>query len=449
MMKKELIAAFMLLAFVACQAPKPPVEEVKTETEWWNNSTIYEVNLRQMTQEGTFKAFQEQHLDRLADLGVEIIWFMPLHPIGEKNRKGGLGSYYSVKDYTAVNPEHGTMEDFKALVDAAHAKGMKVIIDWVANHTAWDNVWVEAHPDWFTKDSLGNFMPPVADWSDVIDLNYDNAQMRAEMIRSMQFWLTDADIDGFRCDVAEWVPTDFWVEARAALDTVKPVFFLAEGEKHELHQAFHMTYSWSFHHLMNQLAKGEKGASDLPKYWASHDSVYAPKDICLQFITNHDENSWNGTAIERMGDNRKAFAVMSFTIPGMPLIYSGMEADIDKRLLFFEKDAIDWKDYPLNGFYKQLVALKTNNPCLKNGVEGGVLKFYSIGDERLIAYSRTKDEHQLVVLLNLSSENATVAIAAEELNGQYKDAFSETTVQVNQNLQQEIPANGYLVLVKQ
>jgi len=448
-MKNILFASLTLLTITSCQSPKPPVEEAKTDTEWWGNSTIYEVNLRQMTPEGTFKAFQEQHLDRLADLGVKIIWFMPLHPIGEKNRKGGLGSYYSVKDYKAVNPEHGTMEDFKALVDAAHAKGMKVIIDWVANHTAWDNVWVESHPDWFTKDSLGNHVPPVADWSDVIDLNYDNAEMRAEMIKSMQFWLTNADIDGFRCDVAEWVPTDFWVEARHALDTVKPVFFLAEGEKHDLHEAFHMTYSWSFHHLMNQLAKGEKGASDLPKYWASHDSVYAPKDICLQFITNHDENSWNGTAIERMGDNRKAFAVMSFTVPGMPLIYSGMEADIDKRLLFFEKDAIDWKGYPLNDFYKQLVTLKSTDPCLKNGAEGGALKFYDTGNERIIAYSRAKDDNQLVVLLNLTSEVAPVTISAQEFAGSYKDAFSGNVVEANGSIQQELDANGYAVLVKQ
>ena len=227
---------------------------------------------------------------------------MPIHPIGMEKRKGSMGSYYAVQDYKAVNPEHGTMEEFKALVDAAHAKGMKVIIDWVANHTAWDNVWLANHPEWYTKDSAGNNVPPVADWSDVMDLNYDNTEMRQEMINSMKFWLTDADIDGFRCDVAEMVPTDFWVEARKQLDGVKPIFFLAEGEAAELHEAFDMTYAWSAHHLMNEISKGEKGATEFKAYWEDQYSKYSIDDYRMQFITNHDENSWNGTAIERMGD---------------------------------------------------------------------------------------------------------------------------------------------------
>lgn len=443
---------FFLFSFFlfSCSSPKPPVEESEPAAEgnWHVNSTIYEVNLRQMTQEGTFKAFEEQHLDRLAELGVEILWFMPIHPIGEKNRKGTLGSYYSVKDYQAVNPEHGSLEDFKALVDSAHAKGMKVIIDWVANHTAWDNAWVTDHPDWFTKDSLGNMMPPVADWADVVDLNYDNAEMRAEMISSMQFWLREADIDGFRCDVAEWVPLDFWVDARVELDSVKPIFFLAEADKAELHEAFHMTYSWGFHHVMNQVAKGEMNVSDIVSYWAGQDTTYKKEDYRMQFITNHDENSWNGTAIERMGENRKAFAVLSFTIPGMPLIYSGQEADMSKRLEFFEKDPIDWNDFPLQDFYSELVTLKTENSALRNGAEGGALRFIDAGNERVLAYARSADSAEVITVLNFTDEEVDVQLQGEDMKGLTAQIASEGSSVVLEKSECKLSANGYLVLVR-
>lgn len=442
---------FFLFSFFlfSCSSPNPPVEESEPEVEenWGENSTIYEVNLRQMTQEGTFKAFQQQHLDRLADLGVEILWFMPIYPIGEKNRKGTLGSYYSVKDYTAVNPEHGSLEDFRALVDSAHAKGMKVILDWVANHTAWDNTWVTEHPDWYSTDSLGNMIPPVADWADVVDLNYDNPEMRKEMISSMKFWLKEVGVDGFRCDVAEWVPVDFWVEARAELDSVKPIFFLAEGENHELFQAFDMTYSWSFHHLMNQVAKGEMGATDVAEYWASHDSTYAPNEYQMQFITNHDENSWNGTAMERMGDNRKAFAVLSFTVPGMPLIYSGQESDMDKRLEFFEKDPIEWKGYPLEDFYKKLVAYKWATPTLRNGEDAGPIRFIETGNERVLAYTRGTEEDHTVVLLNFSDEQLNVELNDSILGGYYSCLFSDSIYDVDDSkLMETLPAHGYRIL---
>lgn len=448
-MKKHFAAIVSVFLLAACQSPKPPVEETPAVDENWSiNSTIYEVNLRQMTQEGTFKAFQEQHLDRLSALGVEILWFMPIHPIGEKNRKGGLGSYYSVKDYKAVNPEHGNLQDFKTLIDSAHAKGMKVIIDWVANHTAWDNAWVTEHPDWYTKDSLGNMIPPVADWADVVDLNYDNPEMRSEMISSMEFWLREANIDGFRCDVAEWVPLDFWVDARTQLDSVKPIFFLAEADKAELHEAFHMTYSWGFHHVMNQVAKGEMNVSDIVSYWAGQDTTYKKEDYRMQFITNHDENSWNGTAIERMGENRKAFAVLSFTIPGMPLIYSGQEADMSKRLEFFEKDPIAWNDYPLQDFYKQLVALKSENVALRNGAEGGDLRFIDVDNDRVLAYVRSTDSAEVVTVLNFSDQQIETKLADEQLKGFTTYINSEGSRTELENDQCVLAPNGYLVLVR-
>lgn len=432
----------------SCSNPKSPVEETAPapEPHWSANSTIYEVNLRQMTEEGTFKAFQDHHLDRLSDMGIEILWFMPIYPIGVENRKGTLGSYYAVKDYQAVSAEHGSMEDFKALVDAAHAKGMKVILDWVANHTAWDNAWVTEHPDWYTTDSTGKMVPPVADWADVVDLNYDNADMREAMIQSLEFWLREADIDGYRCDVAEMVPLDFWIDAKARIDFVKPNFFLAEGEAAELHQAFDMTYAWSFHHLMNEIARGEKGASDVKAYWEEQSTKYKSDDYRMQFITNHDENSWNGTAIERMGDYRKAFAVMSFTVPGMPLIYSGQEADMDKRLMFFEKDVIDWKDYPLQDFYQKLITCKSENGALLNGNGFSSMKFYEVGNERVLAFSRFNEGNRVIVILNLSEKEAFVKIEDIGIAGTYVNILSEESVEILDTVELELKGSGMLIL---
>ena len=421
----------------------PPVA-----TNWHANSVIYEVNLRQMTEEGTFKAFQDQHLDRLEDLGVEILWLMPIFPIGEKKRKGTMGSYYAVQDYQATNPEHGSMEEFKALVDAAHSKGMKVILDWVANHTAWDNVWLADHPDWFTKNDNGNYVSPVADWSDVMDLNYDNLDMREAMIQSLEFWIEEADIDGYRCDVAEMVPLDFWINARKRLDAIKPIFFLAEGEPAELHEAFDMTYAWSFHHLMNEVSRGDKGASDVAAYWKDHDTKYADNDYRMQFITNHDENSWNGTVIERMGENRKGFAVLSYTIPGMPLIYSGMEADMDKRLEFFEKDVIDWKDLPMNEFYRKLNLLKSNHPAMANGAEGGTLEFVDTGSEKVLAYFRSKDDKHVLTVINFSDEVVDIDLNHESLKGEYFRWFIGAPAKLQGVLKGNLKANSYLLLVK-
>lgn len=449
-MKNLFSVAIAAILLSACQSPNSPVEETlpTPEPHWSANSTIYEVNLRQMTEEGTFKAFQEQHLDRLADMGIEILWFMPIYPIGEENRKGTLGSYYAVQDYQAVSPEHGSMEDFKSLVDAAHAKGMKVILDWVANHTAWDNAWVTEHSEWYTTDSTGKMVPPVADWADVVDLNYDNADMREEMIQSLEFWLREADIDGYRCDVAEMVPLDFWVDARARIDSVKPNFFLAEGEAAELHEAFDMTYAWSFHHLMNEVSRGEKGASDVAAYWAEQSSKYKPEDYRMQFITNHDENSWNGTAIERMGDYRKAFAVMSFTVPGMPLIYSGQEADINKRLEFFEKDVIDWSNESLADFYKNLVSIKAENSVLANGEHGAPVNFIDAGNERVLIYSRADGLSEILVMLNFSEEEVSIDIEGDEYKGFYESLIDNGSIDAHGILSWTLPAKGYQIFHK-
>lgn len=412
---KILIPLLTLSIFlVACdQATKPKEEEFKpaepeTHEAWSKNATIYEVNIRQHTPEGTFKAF-EADIPRLNEMGINILWLMPVHPIGEKNRKGTKGSYYSVKDYKAVNPEFGSMDDFKALVQTAHEFDMKVIIDWVANHTAFDNVWTEGNMEYYNLDSLGELQPPEGtDWWDVADLNYDNPETRAAMIDAMQFWLEDGGVDGFRCDVASYVPTDFWEACRDSLEKVKPdVFMLAEANDPELlEKAFDMDYAWEFMHIMNEIAKGEKELTALDDYRLKLDSIYQEDDYKMYFTTNHDENSWNGTVMERYGEEgHKTYAVLAFTYGDMPLVYSGQEAGMDYALEFFEKDTIEWGDYKLQDFYSSLLKLNQENRALWNGHHGGSFKrIKSLHDDVIYAYHRQKEENEVIVVLNFSDK---------------------------------------------
>jgi glycosidase len=389
----------------------PPVSSV-VHPEWSKNAVIYEVNLRQYTPEGTFEAFAA-HLPRLKEMGVDILWFMPIHPIGELNRKGGLGSYYSVKDYKAVNPEFGDMDDFRALVEQAHELGMYVILDWVANHTAWDHAWVTEHPEYYLKDEGGNIVSPY-DWSDVAGLDYNNEEMRGKMLDALKFWVSDTDIDGYRCDVAGLVPVDFWDRARSELDGIKKVFMLAEAEQPDHHvNAFDMSYAWELHHIMNDIAAGKKNTKDLDRYFSRHDSTFPADAYRMLFITNHDENSWNGTVSERLGDAAGTFAMLTFTLPGMPLLYSGQEAAMDKRLRFFDKDTIDWGDYELAGFYRDLIRLRKENPALWSGEAGGKMKRIKTTDDASVyAFIRRKDKDAVLVFANLSNETREFRLKA-------------------------------------
>jgi glycosidase len=416
---------------VGCQskpAAKKVKEEVKAEkpVEWSRNANIYEVNVRQYTPEGTLNAFAK-HMPRLKEMGVDILWLMPIYPISEKNRKGSMGSYYAVADYQKVNPEFGTLEDLKSLVDEAHKLGMKVILDWVANHTGWDNYLIEEHKDWYTQNEKGEVViPEGTDWTDTADLNYENEEMRKYMTESLKYWVVNADVDGFRCDVAGMVPTDFWEKARVELDAVKPVFMLAEDGGHELlENAFDMGYGWEFHHIMNDVAKGKKTANDMEAFFHKVDTVFPADSYTMNFTTNHDENSWNGTTEERMGEGAKTFAVLTFTMPGMPLIYSGQEAGLNKRLKFFEKDEIDWSNLEMTAFYKELINLKKNNKALWNGVKGGKLvRIPSDQNEKIFAFTREADGNKVVVMLNLSKEavKATLDLGANAGNyACYKD----------------------------
>lgn len=432
-----------------CKKAASEVVSVTNYPEWSQDAVIYEVNLRQYTPEGTIAAF-EKHLPRLQELGVEILWFMPIHPISEKNRKGSLGSYYAVQDYKKVNPEYGTMEDFKALVAKCHSMGFKVILDWVANHTGWDNVWMTQNPDWYTVDSTNTIIPPVPDWSDVADLNYDNKDMRAAMIDALSFWVKEADIDGYRCDVAGMVPVDFWEEARAALDKIKPVYMLAEDQDEEelLVKAFNSNYGWSFHSVMNKIAKGEGGNELVKNYFNYVDSVYPAGSYPMQFTSNHDENSWNGTEYERMGEAAKTFAALTFMVPGMPLIYTGQETANTKRLKFFDKDQIEWGNGEMQDFYEKLIDIKQANKALWNGKAGAPIHFLHTTEENsMLVIDRAVEGNQVVSIFNLSDKPVTNSVGCPRIAGEYTNAISGEEVKYEQGQTFELKPWEYIILV--
>jgi len=408
---------FFLTSVSACaQNFSPP--------EWSYDKTIYEVNIRQYTPGGNIKEF-ENHLPRLKEMGVGIFWLMPIHPIGVKNRKGTLGSYYSVEDYTMVNPEFGTAEDFKSLVIKIHSIGMFVIIDWVANHTSRDHRWISEHPDFYTKDSLGNIISPVPDWSDVADLNFENKELWTEMIKTLRYWVEEFDIDGYRCDVAGMIPIEFWIEARKEIEKVKNVFMLAEWETPEMHLAFDMTYDWSSHKLMNNIVKEEKNVRDFVDHISDDKNNYPPNAFRMQFTSNHDENSWSGTEFERLGEAAETFAVLTFLVPGMPLIYSGQEAGLNKRLEFFEKDEIEWGDHPFTELYTKLNTLKKNNHALFNGSIGAeILEINSSDSTQIFAFTREFDEDKILAVFNLSAKKSNFSLNGKNLIGTYKNYFT-------------------------
>jgi glycosidase len=416
---------------------------------WTRNATIYEVNIRQYTPEGTFNAFS-QHLPRLQKMGVSILWLMPVNPIGEKNRKGSLGSYYSIRDYMAVNPEFGTMDDFRKLVKKAHKLGMKVIIDWVANHSSWDNPLITAHPEWYKKDSAGRIIPPVADWTDVAALDYSNAALRQYMNEALAYWIREADIDGYRCDVAGMVPVDYWNHAVPGIRKLKPLFMLAEEEKPAMHDtAFDATYSWELFHVLNDIAGGKKPASQIDSVLSKERRNYPADAYRMRFTSNHDENSWNGTEFERMGEGAKAFAVLAFTFPGMPLIYSGQESAMQRRLKFFDKDTIPWGTYPLEAFYTRLTTLKTRNTLLDAGNTGGdFIKVATANDSAVYAFIRRSPDNQLLVILNLSKVDQSADLKGTDFRGKYQDVFSGDKYNLSSKGQIRLKAWEYLVLEK-
>jgi cyclomaltodextrinase / maltogenic alpha-amylase / neopullulanase len=420
-----------------------------THPEWSYNKVIYEINIRQYSTEGSFRAVQ-QDLPRLKELGVGILWLMPIHPIGVINRKGTLGSYYSVQDYFDVNPEFGDKEDFRAFVEAAHQQGFYVILDWVANHTAWDNPIADTHPEFFEKDENGQFIPPRGtDWDDVIQLDYTNSALREYMISAMEYWVKEFDIDGYRCDVADMVPVDFWDAAKQRLEQIKPVFMLAEAENPEHHvNAFNMSYSWEMHHTFNRIAKGDASATAIDSLIKRDQLLFPSNAFRMNFTSNHDENSWNGTVFERLGDAVEVFAVISATIPGMPLIYNGQEAGLNKRLEFFEADPIEWTPNPLFDIYQSLNELKSTNPALANGERGGNYARIPTDNEALFAYTRSLDSNRVIVVANLSPESVNTVIDVTGISGSYTSLTSQQKVILTAEMDVKLGPWEYFVYVK-
>jgi alpha-amylase len=461
---RSLVLAFLLAAAACAPAPRTaPISapaqrslSVASHPAWTRNATIYEVNVRQFTPEGTFAALQ-QHLPRLKRLGVDILWLMPVQPIGHKNRKGSLGSYYAIADYTAINPEHGTEADFRRFVDAAHAQGMKVILDWVANHTAHDHEWIAAHPDWYVHRADGTISNArdnegrETDWTDVAELNYDVPAMRGAMLREMEWWLSAMGIDGFRCDVAGGVPMSFWMDARNAIKALRPdAFLLAEAETPQMHAAFDMTYGWELHHVLNEIAQGKKTTAELDGYFARQDSAYGRDAFRMYFTSNHDENSWQGTEFERMGPNHQPAFVLSATAQnGMPLLYTGQEASLNKRLRFFEKDTVDWSGPSLAGFYGAMLELKHTQPALANGAWGAPQQVLRTdGGGRVYAFTRTQGANTVLVAVNFGDSAVHAAYQGLAAPGAFTDWFTKTPVALAASGALDIPAHGWRVLVR-
>ena len=416
--------------------------------EWSKSANMYEVNIRQYTEEGTFKAFEE-HIPRLKEMGVDILWLMPIHPIGEEKRKGELGSYYSIQDYKAVNPNFGTMKDFKDLVEAAHAHDMKLFLDWVPNHTAWDHEWVDEHPEYYMKDSTGAITYE-ADWTDIAQLNYENKELWDKMIDRMKFWLEEANIDGYRVDHAGHdIPLDFWKKAIPEVNDSKEDFFwLAEWNTPDMHPWFDATYTWEYFHLSTEIAQGDTSVGVITEYMAQEEERFPAHAYRLYFTSNHDENSWNGTDEELFGDNFENFAVMAATIDGMPLVYSGQEDGLDKRLEFFEKDPIEWGDYEYEDFYRTLFELKDSNEALWNGQYGG--EFVAVPTEsagQTYAYKRVKGDHEVFVILNFEDGEQNISFPNLDGTADYTDVFGGENITVNGE-GVTLDAHSYLVLEK-
>ena len=413
--------------------------------DWSRNATIYELNIRQHTAEGTLDAARAD-LPRIKDLGIDIIWLMPIHPIGVVNRKGGenqnnflakpgsgsLGSPYSAQDYYKINPEFGAEEDLLKFTETAHELGMKVILDWVANHTSFDSDWTENHIEYFLLDDAGNLQPPTGtDWWDVTQLDWDNGVntgLYDAMADALEFWVRDFGIDGFRCDVAGKVPTSFWDKARRQLESVNPeVFMLAEAEVPEHHtRAFDMSYAWEMHHIMNEVAKGNWSVDSIRQAVPEQLDRFGEDAYRLMFVTNHDENSWNGTITERMGINGDAMTILAGTLTGMPLVYSGQESGSSKRLRFFEKDTVEWGSYDKTALYQTINRLHHEEEALLNGAHGAQPIFSNLDSDDVLAFSRSKGNSAVIVAINFGDADAEVL-----MNGELSPFEMDTTAKWN------------------
>ena len=404
--------------------PRPYVQFANAP--WTHDAVIYQVNTRQFTRQGTLRA-ASAHLPRLAAMGVDIVWLMPIHPIGEVNRKGTLGSPYAVKDYRAINPDLGQDTDLKDFVDTAHSLGMKVILDWVANHSAWDNPLTRTHPEWYQRNPEGEMMPPEGtDWSDVVAFDYAHPGLRTYMAGSLAYWVREFGIDGYRADVAGYVPLDFWEQARAQLNEIKSVFMLAEWEQRDLHaRAFDATYAWEWKQVMQKIVRGQADAGAMRGYYAGQNTTWPRAAYRMVYTDNHDQNAWDGVASDIYGEAYPAAIALSFTGLGIPLIHNGQEADLDHKLAFFDKDEIVWKQGRHETLLRQLIALKTAETALHNGRHGGVqIDVPNSAPGAVLSFVRERGASRVFAVFNLSAKPQQVHFTLARHHGAYVDALS-------------------------
>ncbi|HEX6588305.1 MAG TPA: alpha-amylase family glycosyl hydrolase [Longimicrobiales bacterium] len=413
-------AKLLLLLCVFTATCAPARVEAPTPADRIGSSAIYEVFVRDFSPSGDFRGVIDG-LDRIEATGSNVVWLMPIHPVGVANRKGSLGSSYSIRDYTAVNPEYGTMSDFRALVDAVHARGMRIIIDWVPNHTAWDNRWLTQHPDWYTRNAAGEITEPLNDdgsstgWTDVADLNYGNPAMRRAMLEAMRFWLEEQNVDGFRVDVAGWVPDDFWEQAVPQLRQAGADILLAEWADPKMNRfGFDLTYGWDGYHALKQVWRDELSAADFVRRELA-DAQAVPFGSRLRFTTNHDETAWDEPPVllfDGPAGARAAFAAIAL-LPGVPLLYNGQDVESPQQLGLFEREAIEW-DRPgaaeARAWYRRVVELARTDPDFDGGALAAVA---TTAPDDVIAYRRGAD----IVLVNAGPDPVRFEVTDADVDG--------------------------------
>ena len=450
-MKRLILLAIIGLGLISCTAQKN-TKMKNSPNEWKHTTNIYEVNVRQYTKEGTFRAF-EKEMPRLKEMGVKTLWFMPITPISQKVKKGTMGSQYAAHDYTSINPEFGTMEDFKHLVNEAHKMGFNVIIDWVANHTGWDHVWTVSHPEYYLKDPKTNDFQIASGMDDIIELDYKNPEMRLAMIDAMKFWVKETNIDGFRCDLASWVEVDFWEQARPEVEKIKPLFFIGEFDEldnPDYGKVFDASYIWTWMHKTKEYNEGKVSFADLKDLLMRYSNI-GDSSMRAWFTSNHDENTWNGTEYEKYGVLAKPLAVFSITWNGVPLIYNGQELPLKtKRLEFFEKDPIPWTGKnELHDFYKTLLTLKSNNSALRGG-DAAVTTYFlkTSADDKILAYVRKNGKDEVLTVLNFSKEDVSFTINDDHISGSFKDIFEKKSRNFSENKDFSMKVGDFLVFEK-
>ncbi|TFW28829.1 alpha-amylase family glycosyl hydrolase [Duganella callida] len=450
MIKTLLLAAFLACG-VAAAGPYDPQPYVQfRHAEWTKNAAIYQINTRQFTPEGTLRA-AERELPRLRALGVDILWLMPIHPIGEVRRKGTLGSPYAVRDYLAVNPEFGTLADLRHFVATAHGLGLHVILDWVGNHTSWDNVLRATHPDWYEKDRKGQPHPtPWYDWDDIIDLDYSQPGLRRYMTDALRYWVHEADVDGYRVDAAGLVPLDFWEQAAQQLRAIKPVFLLAEWESRDMHaRAFDASYAWTWWDALRAIAEGKADATSLYTYYAWNQKFYPKQAYRMLYTTNHDKNAWDGTEFEIFGPAVDAAIAFSFVSEGIPLIYNGQEAGNRKRLAFFERDTLQWQASPYTALYHDLLALKKQNTALWNGEWGATMEQVPNSlPKQVFSFVRQNARDKVFAVFNLSAQPVQASFRDDLHFGRYRDFSTGAVLQIDAQTRFQMAPWSYKIMIK-